>query len=395
MKPIRRALLDGGSSATRSRYPQPHLHPRLTYLVGAGNRELLRARVRSNQFAWDLDALVFDVDNHPTERPAMTTFEGLTRLDRVRENINVAAYAANYTAQVLEDTKLRSLIDMEAFDDGIWKEMAAPAWHTGTRPRRIDLTANSTVERAIRRYKPDAVVRSEELEGTYDDSPGTDLFLTDPYDGTENGRALGAIDSTVVLSFSIGADGERIFNGAAISTSSVQVHYTVYNRIIVEAQILIPPRGVHIEPKTSDIKLMQSFDRIVPGDPRLIAVLGARAKHRSRPEIRALLGPANPAWVVGVAGTPLTARLACGPLGSVISPSVQKLRDVAHAPLLAGLAGGLVTDLQGNSLPVLDLFETADELPPSISASSAEALRAVLDALSTSGPDRQVGGAPG
>lgn len=227
----------------------------------------------------------------------MSPFDGRTRLDRVRDNVNVAAYAANYTAQVVEDAKLRSLINMEAFDSGMWKRIAAPVWHGGTPPRRIDLLAHRTSDAAIRRYKPEAHVTSEELEGAWDDSPGVDLFVTDPEDGTDNGRALGFADATVVLSFTIGPNGERIFNGGAISTASVQLKYTVYNRTVVEAQILIPPRGVHVEPLTSDINLMQSFDAIVPGDPQLIAALAARSKHRGTPAMRALLAPENPAWV--------------------------------------------------------------------------------------------------
>lgn len=309
---------------------------------------------------------------------------GLTKLERSRENVHVAAAAAWKTAQIIDEWKVRSLLRGERYDQGIWKEVAAPPWHTGSRPRKIDVIANQAVESAIRAHRPEAIVTSEEDQGAWDDAPGVEVFLTDPEDGTDNGRALGFADATVVLAMKYGEKGERSFCGGAIATGSILLKYVVFKGMLVEATIQAPHRGVVDEP-VSDTELVRSIDDIVPGDPMLIAALGARSKHRVKPPIRALLSGDNPAWVAGVAGTPMAARLVHGPLGSVVSASAQNLRDAAHLPLVAGLRGGLVTDLRGNPLPVFDLFETGDEVPASIAASSKEALDVVLAAMTNSG----------
>jgi fructose-1,6-bisphosphatase/inositol monophosphatase family enzyme len=323
-----------------------------------------------------------------TNNTPLRTQGPLSRLDRARDSVNVAAAAAWHTAQVVENLKLRAIMSGEAYDDGPWKRVASPPWHGGTPSRLIDLIAHRTLEAGIRDYMPDAVVTSEEAEGAWDDRPGADLYLTDPEDGTDNGRAVGFGDATVVLVFTIGSHGERIFCGAVIATATYLLKYVVYSQTLVEAQVSAPPRGVRgVEQPTSDISLMTSFEEIVPGDPELIAVLGARSTHRGKAAIRKLMAPENPAWVVGMAGTPMAVQLVRGALGAVVSASEQKLRDVAHLPLVAGLRGGIVTDLVGEVLPVLESFEEGVAVPPSIAASSPEALEVVLRALGSLGAE--------
>ncbi len=87
----------------------------------------------------------------------------------------------------------------------------------------------------------------------------------------------------------------------------------VHNRVLVEATMSAPQRGSQHDAPITETTLIQGIDEIVAGDPLLIAALGARSKHRAKAPIRALLSPDNPAWMVGLAGAPMAARLVHGP----------------------------------------------------------------------------------
>src|SRR5262245_58298437 len=92
----------------------------------------------------------------------------MSRLDRMREAVDVAAIAAWHASQVVANEKVRALMYGTVHDDGIWRQMAAPTRHQGTPPRRIDDIADRAMSRVIKRYKPDAVITSEEHEGAWD-----------------------------------------------------------------------------------------------------------------------------------------------------------------------------------------------------------------------------------
>lgn len=277
-----------------------------------------------------------------------------------------ASLAAQASAQAVNRATWQSL--QEAETDKAPGLLSFSTEHSGDDPIRVDVDAHEAgwevCQRELRAFvSPERQildVGEESGNPTKKLVPGTIICRQDPLDGSTNARVMHANWGSVVLIDEIrhdGSDGLRGRHCAGAITMSTG--WTVswlnasrydhnrrrYNNL--RGQIFVEGNG-------------WGFPEVELHDARWDRLKGTVAAVASKPErYRAtleVLGGQQPNQLYNVAGTPLVLGLLAGDIERVIEASAVTLHDSALL-LPHQLLGGRITDLNGQPLDYLKLYE--------------------------------------